>query len=82
MTIIWSYFKKIGKDQRTPATGYISYPTLSASKRIISCPWVHRNVLFHIKGGMKKYCWANRFAMIVNTPVDVIRGQRTYIAQP
>ena len=44
-----------GKDQRTPATGYISYPTLSASKRIISGPWVHRNVPFHIKGGMKKY---------------------------
>ena len=44
-----------GKDQRTQATWYISYPTLNASKRIISGPWVHRNVPFHIKGGMKKY---------------------------
>ena len=30
-----------GKDQRTPATGYISYPTLSASLTHYILQWVH-----------------------------------------
>ena len=61
---------KFGKDQRMPATGYISYPTLSNSKRIIS----GSECVFHADA-----CVSPRVSLITHSHARVFSAQQRHV---